>query len=82
MSFYALLTLAVGFGGLLVIGAGVLVFAIAVLVVGPLNDRASEPPRCPVCRSVVVPAVSATIERSAATAGASEPTAAPSSPTA
>jgi hypothetical protein len=53
--FYVLLAFAVGVSGFLLFGAGAVVFALGALVIGPLEERASEPPRCPECRYVIVP---------------------------
>jgi hypothetical protein len=54
-AFFVVLSFAVGASGFLLFGAGFVVFALGALVLGPLNERASEPPRCPDCRCVVVP---------------------------
>jgi hypothetical protein len=53
LAFFALLSFLGGASGFLIVGSGVVVFAIGALVVGPVNERASEPPRCPDCRCVV-----------------------------
>jgi hypothetical protein len=55
VAFFVALSFAAGASGLLLFGAGVVVFALGACVLGPLNERASEPPRCPDCRCVVVP---------------------------
>jgi hypothetical protein len=54
LAFFAFATFTAGFSGSLILGGGVVVFILAALVVGPLNELASAPPKCPVCRRVVV----------------------------
>jgi hypothetical protein len=53
--FFLLLTVAAGASGSLLLGGGVIVFILGTLVLGPLNEMASEPPRCPSCHCVVFP---------------------------
>jgi hypothetical protein len=59
LAFFVLLAFAVGVSGFLLFGAGFVVFALGALVLGPLADRAFDPPRCPDCRCVIVPAAAA-----------------------
>jgi hypothetical protein len=54
LAFFVALAFFAGASGLLLFGAGVVVFALGALVIGPLEERASEPPRCPDCRCVIV----------------------------
>jgi hypothetical protein len=63
--FFVALSFAVGASGFLLFGAGAVVFALGASVLGPLNDRASDPPRCPDCRCVVVPLARADEPRAA-----------------
>lgn len=53
LAFFIVLAFAAGASGLLLFGAGIVVFALGALVIGPLHERASEPPRCPECRCVI-----------------------------
>jgi hypothetical protein len=52
--FFVLTAFAVGASGFLLFGAGFVHFALGALVLGPLHERASDPPRCPHCRCVIV----------------------------
>ncbi len=53
--FFVLLAFFAGASGLLLFGAGIVVFSLGALVLGPVAERAFEPPRCPDCRCVVTP---------------------------
>src|SRR5262249_12941752 len=53
-AFFVVLAFVTGASGLLLFGAGIVVFALGALVLGPLYDRAFDPPRCPLCRCVIV----------------------------
>jgi hypothetical protein len=52
---FAILVFAAGASGLGIAFVPVVVFCLGTLVLGPLNERASEPKRCPDCRCVIVP---------------------------
>jgi len=52
-AFFVVLTFLVGASGLLLFGAGAVVFALGGLVMGPLYDLAAAPPKCPHCGCVV-----------------------------
>jgi hypothetical protein len=51
--FFLALTVAAGASGSLLLGGGVIVFILGTLCLGPLNEMASEPARCPSCHCVV-----------------------------
>ncbi len=53
--FFLLLTVAAGASGSLLLGGGIIVMILGTLVLGPLNEMASEPARCPSCHCVVFP---------------------------
>jgi hypothetical protein len=53
--FFLLLTVAAGASGSLLLGGGIVVMILGTLVLGPLNELASEPARCPSCHCVVFP---------------------------
>jgi hypothetical protein len=55
LGFFAVLVFAAGASGLGIAFVPVVVFCLGTLVLGPLNERASEPRRCPDCRCVIVP---------------------------
>ena len=65
LSVFAVLVFASGASGLGIAFVPVVVFCLGTLVLGPLNERASDPKRCPDCDCVIVP-------RSPAPAPASE----------
>jgi hypothetical protein len=52
--FFTLLTALVGAGGLLILGGGVVVFALGTCVIGPLVAEASRPLLCPTCGREVI----------------------------
>jgi hypothetical protein len=55
MGFFAVLVFASGASGLGIAFVPVVVFCLGTLVLGPLNERASDPKRCPDCHCVIVP---------------------------
>jgi hypothetical protein len=59
LGFFALLVFASGASGLGIAFVPVVVFCLGTLVLGPLNERASDPKRCPDCHCVIVPRVPA-----------------------
>jgi hypothetical protein len=61
--FFLILTVAAGASGSLLLGGGVIVFILGTLVLGPLNEMASEPARCPSCHCVVFPVRAAGMHR-------------------
>jgi hypothetical protein len=63
LAFFLVLTVAAGASGSLLLGGGVIVFILGTLVLGPLNEMASEPARCPSCHCVVFPIRSAGTHR-------------------
>lgn len=76
--FFLGLTVAAGASGSLLLGGGIIVFILGTLVLGPLNEMASEPARCPSCHAVVFPVRSTGEQR--VTGGAHDGTVAPSNP--
>jgi hypothetical protein len=54
LALFAVLVFASGASGLGIAFVPVVVFCLGTLVLGPLNERASEPRRCPDCRCVIV----------------------------
>jgi hypothetical protein len=40
---------------LLILGSGIFVLVVGMMIVGPLNERASARPLCPSCRCAVAP---------------------------
>jgi hypothetical protein len=55
LGLFAVLVFASGASGLGIAFVPVVVFCLGTLVLGPLNERASEPRRCPDCHCVIVP---------------------------
>jgi hypothetical protein len=54
LGFFAILVFASGASGMGIAFVPVVVFCLGTLVLGPLNERASEPRRCPDCHCVIV----------------------------
>ena len=55
LALFAVLVFAAGASGLGIAFVPVIVFCLGTLVLGPLNERASDPKRCPDCHCVIVP---------------------------